>query len=459
MATTPKKRNVDGHRSYNYDGVGQQKSLKTTSIGVLQVHESVLKNLDAGSVVYLPSKILASQREEKTKAITGLGTVLTKDGAQRKILATVDIERSGEKAKHYHLFTGTTAIDLGPYRKQNDEPSWKHREVSDIAFKGIAVYRDQSEDRTLGLTEEEARRRTQDLKKTGSDYATPSQPNHEQREEFGRQQRLKEKFGKKMRARLKEEQKKRPEIQRLLDENEQTALLVQKQQGQQVSTGMMNFSKSPPKNPRKARAQTKPTASVTKKPRTSNSSLRGKRRSSKDSQKFWMPDISNLVPDAARGDDSNVVQLHGFPVHARVEHINSFFSGLLPKKIFVLLSNDVLIPFIDPLNYAQHTGGGGESDSDFGRDNRPLHLQLPADINPLLRVCAEFDSASMAQIATERTGETISVPNARQSPRTSGGDGSGGRNHKTTYSIAVTQVNKSTAMSLLKMVSQQNASQ
>ena len=124
------------------------------------------------------------------------------------------------------------------------------------------------------------------------------------------------------------------------------------------------------------------------------------------------------------------VQLHGLPLFANTSHIKKFFSGLPVKSIYILLSNNVHVPQLDAI-------GSYPNDSD---DNDRFGTTF--------RLFVKFNSAPIATIALQRSGETIANKNHQQPYQ----DDDTTHNPSYHYSIGVSQLTKHMANILSKLV-------
>lgn len=106
-------------------------------------------------------------------------------------------------------------------------------------------------------------------------------------------------------------------------------------------------------------------------------------------KKIWTPDISE-IPIPSIDNQSKYVQLHGLPVGTTYETIRKFFTGLIPQRILLLLSNRIDIAILDASPYY----------------NLPCNLQESVYNNDL-RVLVQFESISGAGLARDRSEETI----------------------------------------------------
>ena len=111
----------------------------------------------------------------------------------------------------------------------------------------------------------------------------------------------------------------------------------------------------------------------------------------KTGQLLWTPDISR-IPTPSIDTQSAYVQLHGLPVGSTFETIRKFFTGLVPERILLLLSNRVDISALDASSYYTLPS---------------YNLQDFVYTNKDLRVLVKFDSISAAGLAVDRSGETI----------------------------------------------------
>lgn len=113
-------------------------------------------------------------------------------------------------------------------------------------------------------------------------------------------------------------------------------------------------------------------------------------RNNNKTGKLWIPDTSQ-IPIPSKDNQSKYVQLHFLPVGTTYEIIRKFFTGLIPQRIMVLLSNRIDISALDTSSYY----------------DVPYNLQELVYTNKDLRIIVKFDSISEAGLAVDRSGETI----------------------------------------------------
>ncbi len=148
-------------------------------------------------------------------------------------------------------------------------------------------------------------------------------------------------------------------------------------------------------------------------------------------QSLWIPDISG-IPIPPKGNQSIYVQLHGLPFGSTLETVRRFFTGLVPQRVLVVLSNRVHIAQIDATSYGDL--------SSFG-------LRGMVYTNRDVRVLVKFGSISEAGLATDRSGETIASKHIYGQKPTKelvyGGSES--------FTIGVTNISKELALLLSKL--------
>ncbi|CAJ1954500.1 unnamed protein product [Cylindrotheca closterium] len=213
-------------------------------------------------------------------------------------------------------------------------------------------------------------------------------------------------FGKKARALLQEEKDKRREI-KVVDP-------VQISTKTKSSTSFGSAIKS-------AGAATTATARSNKRQRVSSPT---KRRRSEGASSAVTSKIHIHAPHIPIPDKefrSNVVKLHGLHASCTKDHIKKFFSGLKFDFIFTVLSNDIYIPLLDCKKDLQETRASSNNDH---------HL----------RVFVKFESSTLATVAAERSGETISIGAVKTSS-----------SEPTKVSIGVTLMSKELARRMLEM--------
>lgn len=133
----------------------------------------------------------------------------------------------------------------------------------------------------------------------------------------------------------------------------------------------------------------------------------------------WLPDISSL-PVCTKEDRSNIVWLHGLPKNTTVGQIRRFFSGLDVKRVVILLSNPTLFPQLD------------------GDHSLPHKQHVVERCEASTRVLVQFESAPIAELAANRSGEVLTVGS-------SSSDGMPHQDHNLGALIAVTQIRKPVA--------------
>lgn len=147
----------------------------------------------------------------------------------------------------------------------------------------------------------------------------------------------------------------------------------------------------------------------------------------KTNYQVWTPDISR-IPKPSKGTQSTYIQLHGLPTGSTFETVRRFFTGLIPHRILVVLSNRAQIPELDASSY---------------EDLSLYDLQDIIYTNIDVRVLVKFDSTISAGLAVDRSGESIS--SQRQSHQ------GVADNRQDSFSIGVTKISKELALSLSKL--------
>jgi len=182
------------------------------------------------------------------------------------------------------------------------------------------------------------------------------------------------KIGERTRRLLEEERKNRKEIVRL-DDNDHLPLPEKDAKAPEKSQQMA--AKVPHK-----RTGAKASTSARKRKRHVASNVDG-----------WMPNVDDLrSTDTNKDGQSNIVRLHGLPVGVKPEHIRKFFHGLNPSLIFVLPSFSHRIQGWDAAYSIEKVGGCIVK-------RHPIHF----------RVFAKFTSYPVANVAIERSGESIDI--------------------------------------------------
>jgi hypothetical protein len=199
-------------------------------------------------------------------------------------------------------------------------------------------------------------------------------------------ERVKE-IGRKARIRLEEEKSKRKEIVVLNGDS-----APEEARGPKTATASM-FSKAI--TPKK----TKPPPR--KRSKTAISSAKNKEM--ERNVDTWSPSTDGLFYyNLSKGETSSIVRLHGLPIGTKVDHIRKFFTGLSPDRVFVLLSNDVIIPGFDCV----------------ARRELDRRKKVVKRHDPTFRVFVKFQSATSADVAIGRSGEVMSVDTVKRSKST-----------------------------------------
>ena len=242
-------------------------------------------------------------------------------------------------------------------------------------------------------------------------------------------------FGKRARARSEQQRKNRKGIQ-MIDDASLMAEQAQKQAKKRAasSKSTVDVSSFTANGGRKRQRQQS---------NSQNQKSRSTKAARKRSQLIWTPDVS-CIPIPSKDDLSAYVMLHGLPIGSTFETIRKFFTGLVPQRILLLLSNQVDISSMD-----------SPSHDDFSLYNLGNLVYTNTDV----RVLVKFDSISAAGLAADRSGETI------LSKHVYGGDSKffdrqaailEGRREVTdqspdAFSIGVTRISKELSLSLSKL--------
>jgi hypothetical protein len=162
----------------------------------------------------------------------------------------------------------------------------------------------------------------------------------------------------------------------------------------------------------------------------------------KTGQIFWTPDISQ-IPIPSKDIQSAYVQLHGLPIGSTFETIRKFFTGLVPERILVVLSNRTHISALDSSSYD---------------DLSSYNLQDFIYTNRDVRILIKFDSVSAAGLAADRSGETVSSKHVSSCTFKYWDRQDGEKGHRGVadhmqdgFSIGVTKLSKEMAFSLSKL--------
>jgi len=196
-------------------------------------------------------------------------------------------------------------------------------------------------------------------------------------------ERVKE-IGRKARIRLEEEKSKRKEIVRLDGD-------IAPPEGARVPKTASKFSKAI-KQSSKAHVPKKTKPPARKRRKTAIPSAKNKDMDR--NVDTWSPSTDGLFYyNLSKGEKSTIVRLHGLPIGTKVDSIRKFFTGLSPDRVFVLLSNDVVIAGFDCV-----------ARRELERTKKVVERH-----EPTFRVFAKFKSATSADIAIGRSGEVMSV--------------------------------------------------
>ena len=248
-------------------------------------------------------------------------------------------------------------------------------------------------------------------------------------------------IGTKVRNRLHEEKSKRREI-RMLDIDSLP---------EQTNKKKTNLKKKPPptsttNRSRKTSATTTTLSKrATKKPKRSSANQPQHRSGSATTSTTLSPDISHIPIPTSKEESSTFVRIHGLPKNCTGPQLRKFFSGLPIKGIFVLLSNDTHISQLDAYdnnaNESYDERNNDEDEDNNKRSSQKVHKTT-------FRILVKFQSAPIAKLASERSGETIKSNVSSSSSSSS----SFSHQYSSCHSIGVTQLTKSMAAILSKLV-------
>ena len=154
-----------------------------------------------------------------------------------------------------------------------------------------------------------------------------------------------------------------------------------------------------------------------------------KRKPSKSAASALNVNNNNTVSKEKKNKhyQTKYVQLHGVPVGTTYETVRKFFTGLVPRRIVLLLSNRVKVMVLDGASYGLNTPKNRE------------YVYANTD----LRVLVEFDSISEALLARDRSKEIIF---AKQLDQTTPAIDT--VNRPNSFSIGVTMIPKEMTTSL-----------
>jgi len=190
-------------------------------------------------------------------------------------------------------------------------------------------------------------------------------------------------LGRRARARKEQERQNRKGI-KIFDDSALVAEQIQQQEKKSMSLSKSNANISSLTTTGTKKRQPQQTR------RSSQAQLRAAKAKRKLDKLVWRPDLSQIeVP--FEDEQSSYVRLHGLPVGSNFELVRKFFTGLVPERILLLLSNRREM---------------WESDASY--DDLPSYnLRGAIYTNDEVRVVVKFDSVSAARLAVERSGETI----------------------------------------------------
>ena len=150
------------------------------------------------------------------------------------------------------------------------------------------------------------------------------------------------------------------------------------------------------------------------------------------------PDISHLTYNPNQENVSNTVRIHGLPVATKRGDLIRFFAGLNPKHIFMLPHNNIPILEWDAVATSDDDDDDSD-DNDSDNDSNAGSGRVKRHPNSF-RVFVRFDSAPVASLAAQRSGEEIYMGKASDNNET----------RRQGASIAVSQVPKATAKYLFQ---------
>lgn len=152
------------------------------------------------------------------------------------------------------------------------------------------------------------------------------------------------------------------------------------------------------------------------------------------------PDISHLTnSNPSQENISNTVRIHGLPVATKRGDMIRFFAGLNPKHIFMLPQNNSPILEWDA---AADSDDDDSDDGDSGDDSKETASGRIKRHPNSFRVFVRFDSAPVASLAAQRSGEEIYMGKAS--------DSSNETRRRQGATIAVSQVPKTIAKYLFQ---------
>ena len=244
-------------------------------------------------------------------------------------------------------------------------------------------------------------------------------------------------FGRRARARSQQQRQNRKGI-KVIDDSSLIADQVQKQtikKGGSSSKSIINISSS---NTNSGKKRLRQHYSQTQQLPMANNTAKTARR--KTGQLLWTPDISQ-IPIPSKDTQSSYVQLHGLPIGSTFDIIRKFFTGLLPERILLLLSNRTDISALDSSSYYTLPS---------------YNLQDFVYTNKDMRVLVKFDSISAAGLAVDRSGETIfskHISTLKHFYREDGEklESRGVSAPPDSFSIGVTKISKDLAFSLSRL--------
>jgi hypothetical protein len=230
-------------------------------------------------------------------------------------------------------------------------------------------------------------------------------------------------LGRKARERLVQERRKRPEIMRLttapLPDTKSDAVVVPEKPTTITIMIPTREAAIKPRPKRKRRSSCNPTS------KTRNGDIQ---RDTSDPDRpppsvmdRWMPSVAHIQVPTAKKDRSTVVLLHGVPVGTTPRRIQTFFSGLDPRRIAFIVpmrKEEYSLPNAKSTCGASNTTQNRmtilEIDAVYFSDTK--HPKIERYLPHQLRIMVQFRSAPTALLALQRSGEILTLPSDHPSP-------------------------------------------
>ena len=149
----------------------------------------------------------------------------------------------------------------------------------------------------------------------------------------------------------------------------------------------------------------------------------------------WLPNLST-IPKLQSGNGSSYVKLHAIPKFCTMDNIKKFFTGLNIQQILLLLTNETYIRQLDSTP----------------KETTPKRLSSHLFERHEIRVLVKFETTSAAELAVDRSGETILSSKIQAINHDDGDDNNKSKTSPPrAFAIGVTQIGKDLAPYLAKV--------